>query len=198
MVKYNIRHFFFVIIGLFVVLYLGIALIQCCSLDEIDIRLSERITWLKNVSYAITLETLIALLFAKILWKWKIFKWLVQVPCLSGKWSGILEFDYDSKHQKKKTELCIKQDFFRTVIKLKTNESESISVSAQFDIDKDRDVKRLFYCYRNEAKPDFRDRSPIHYGAVRLNISDDNKKLEGEYWTSRKSVGTISLKRKLK
>ena len=66
------------------------------------------------------------------------------------------------------------------------------------DIDEDREIKRLFYNYQNEPKPEFRDRSQIHYGTVRLNISEDNNKLDGEYWTSRKSVGTISLKRKLK
>ena len=178
------------------VLYLGIALIQCCSFDEIEIRLSEKITWLKNVSYAITLETILALLFVKFIWKWKIFKWLVQVPCLSGKWIGTLEFDYDGKHQKKKTEICIKQDFFRTIIKLKTNESESISVSAQFDIDEDRGIKRLFYNYQNEPKPELRDRSPIHYGSVCLNVSEDNKKLEGEYWTDRKTVGSMKFKKR--
>lgn len=198
MVKYNVKHFFFVILGLFAILYIGIALIQCGSLDEMEIRFSENVSWLKNVSYAITLETFIAILFIKFLWKWKIFKWLVQVPCLSGKWTGTLKFDYDGKQEKKKTELCIKQDFFRTTIKLKTDESESISVTAQFDIDKDRGIKRLFYSYQNESKPEHRDRSPIHYGSVRLNISDDNEKLDGEYWTSRKSVGTMNLKRKHK
>lgn len=196
MVKYNIKHFLFVIIGFFAALYLGISLIQYCLVDKNIIDPFEKITWLKNVSYAITLETILALLFVKFMWKWKIFKWLVQIPCLSGQWTGTLEYDYDGEHQTKKTELTIKQDFFRTIIKLETNESESVSISAHFDIDRDREIKRLFYTYENIPKPEFRDRSPMHYGAVRLNISDDNKKLDGEYWTSRKSVGSISFKRK--
>ena len=197
-IKYNVKHFFCAIIVLFLILYIGIALIQCRSWNIAEVKWSEDVLWLRNVSYTLTAETLLAFIFIKWLWKFKIFKFLVHKPCLSGKWTGYLEYDYNDEHQKKKTEIYIKQDFFRTIIILKTDESESISVAAQFDIDEDRGLRRLFYNYQNEPKPEFRDRSPIHYGTVRLNISDDNKKLEGEYWTSRKSVGTISLKRKHK
>lgn len=193
MVKYNIKYFFWLIIGLFVFLYVGLALLQCSSFDEIEIRFSENITWVKNISYALTIEVLISLLFVKFFWKCKIFCWVVPVPCLSGKWTGSIVYEYEGHEIHKPVELTIKQDFFHVVVKLKTDESSSISVASQFDIDKDRDIKCLIYSYRNEPKIEFRDRSPIHYGSVKLNISDDNKELSGEYWTDRKSVGSMKL-----
>lgn len=196
MIKYNIKSYLAIIVITFLVIYGGLALIQAAYAHIVD--KPYNITWIKNISYALTAETLLSIAFVKWWWKWKYFSFFVPIPNISGTWDAVLKYKINGIEEEKKQEIIIKQDFFRTIIKLETNESESVSISAQFDIDRDRDIKRLFYTYENVPKPEYRNQSPIHYGAVRLNISDDNKKLDGEYWTSRKSVGTINLKRKHK
>lgn len=89
--------------------------------------------------------------------------------------------------------VIIKHHFFNIQIKIKTNESSSISTCGSFDIDEDRGLKQLIYTYQNNPKATIRDKSEIHYGTARLEISDDAKFLEGEYWTSRKTTGDIKI-----
>jgi hypothetical protein len=46
--------------------------------------------------------------------------------------------------------------------------------------------------YRNEPKLSVRDRSPIHYGAIVLDVQGDPvKELAGCYWTDRNSRGEL-------
>ena len=92
-----------------------------------------------------------------------------------------------------KTSVCIKQTFFHTIVKIQTGESSSISKCASFDIDTDRGVKQLYSSYVNNPNPEVRHKSEIHYGTTLLEIRDDSQTLSGEYWTSRKTTGSVTL-----
>ena len=121
--------------------------------------------------------------------------WLVPFPRINGEWKGKLVFIKDEVEKEISATVSIYQTLFYIQIKLKTEESTSNSICASFNIDKDRGLKQLFYSYLNIPKTTIRYRSKIHYGAVRLEINDDATVLEGEYWTSRGSVGKITLEK---
>ena len=177
------------ICGLSVVLYLGIY--YAYGHDKAPFSLS---TFFGDCSKMVLIMTLLSSLFISFAWKWKIFRgWLIPIPDISGKWEGILLSTYTNPPMEIPTSVSIKQTFFHTIVKIKTGESSSISKCASFDIDTDRGIKQLYYSYVNKPKAEVRHRSEIHYGTTLLEISDDNKSLTGEYWTSRKTTGSLHL-----
>lgn len=177
------------ICGLSVVLYLGIY--YAFGHDKAPFYLS---TFFGDCSKMVLTMTLLSSIFISFAWKWKIFRgWLIPIPDISGRWEGILLSTYTNPPMKIPTAVCIKQTFFHTIVKIQTGESSSISKCASFDIDSDRGVKQLYYSYVNKPNAEVRHRSEIHYGTTLLEISDDNQSLTGEYWTSRKTTGSIHL-----
>lgn len=76
-----------------------------------------------------------------------------------------------------------------------TDESNSFSNTSQIIEDDESGIFRLSYNYTNRPNASVRDRSAIHDGAAILRvIPGTERKLEGEYWTSRKTTGDIHLK----
>jgi len=190
MVRYDIGRYITAIVVLSIALFLIIAFFRNnLSFNRLDG------IW-EDITTTITVVTIICTLFVSWAWKWKIFQgWLVPFPCLSGKWDGEITSTYNTENKLIPVEVTIKHHFFNIQIKVKTNESTSISTCGSFDIDEDRGLKQLIYSYQNNPKATVRNRSEIHYGTTRLEISDSAKALEGEYWTSRKTIGDIKLKR---
>lgn len=165
--------------------------------------LSEEITYwtiLMRLPMAITIYGLALIIFAEWLWKYPIFKeWLVLIPNLSGEWTGKLNATYQDPEAGKKTSskginATIKQDLFHISIIMRTKEMKSTSFVAAFDIDKNQNLKRM--CYTSRPKPEYREKSPMHDGTALLEIMENPpSKLNGEYWTTRKTTGTIELKK---
>ena len=141
----------------------------------------------------ITICGVLFTLFVKYFWKGKIFRFLVPIPYLGGKWIGILRYCYEGKSYEKQIEASIKQDLFHLQILIKTNESESKSCCASFNIDEFRGERELFYTYMNIPNIKERTHSVIHYGSSKLSIIEENTKLRGCYWTDRQSIGEIEL-----
>jgi hypothetical protein len=72
-----------------------------------------------------------------------------------------------------------------------TLESSSEFVSAEISRAGDG-LYRVSGVYRNEPKLSVRDRSPIHYGAIVLDVQGDPvKSLAGYYWTDRNTRGEL-------
>lgn len=188
MVKYNLGRYVTAIVILSIALFLIIAFFRGnLSFNSLD-------TIWEDVTTTITFVTIICTLFVSWAWKWKIFQdWLVPFPCLSGKWDGEIVSTYNSENRSIPVNVVIKHHFFNIQIKVKTGESNSISTCGSFDIDEDRGLKQLIYSYQNNPKATVRERSEIHYGTTRLEINDDANILEGEYWTSRKTIGDMKL-----
>ena len=192
MIKHNLKIYAYAILGLAFATYALIFIIHQ-DLSSIDFKIA-----LKDISYAISINFFIWVVFVKWCWKWKIFHgWLVPFPDLSGKWTGLIKSNWNNQTLDPiQTTIEIKQSFFHMSIKLKTGESESFSNSATFDIDIDRGISQLFYSYTNYPKPSVRDRSQIHYGTTLLKFNDyPVKKMSGEYWTSRESTGEIEIEK---
>jgi hypothetical protein len=188
MVRYNIGRYITAIVVLSIVLFLVIAFFR----NNLSLKSLDNI-W-EDITTTVTIVTIICTLFVSWAWRWSIFQgWLVPFPCLSGKWNGEIISTYNSEKKPIPVEIVIKHLFFNIQIRVKTNESTSVSTCASFDIDEDRGLKQLIYSYQNNPKATVRDHSEIHYGTTRLEISDDITVLEGEYWTSRKTTGDITL-----
>ena len=193
MIKYNLRTFASVIIGLAFFVY-AIIFVSFQNLESIDFNQA-----ISDIFKTISINVGIWLLFVNWAWKWRIwYPWLVPFPNLDGKWEGHLKSNYNNKSLEPiPTEVSINQTFFNIQVKIKTGESRSHSTGASFDIDKDRGIQQLIYSYLNTPKSSVRERSEIHYGTTLL-IFDGFKvdELEGQYWTDRETTGEILLRRK--
>jgi len=91
--------------------------------------------------------------------------------------------------------LVIRQDFLSISCAMHTKESDSYSTAALISLDDENGRLRLSFTYTNRPKATARDRMAIHYGAAILQIDNGPRRsLEGEYWTSRRTTGEISLR----
>ena len=189
MVEHNIKRYVSAIVVVFLLFFLLVCAIkQTLPTGVVD--------FLRTTSAAISITTIIVTIFVSWAWKYRIFRgWLVPVPNLNGDWEGCIKYNYAGKETSHKIKVHIKQTFTSIIVKLETKESKSKNFCGSFNIDKNRGEKQLIYSYINEPDVKYRDRSPLHYGTTKLDISQDNKTMEGEYWTNRNSGGTISLRK---
>lgn len=158
------------------------------------------IQMLKQVPNAITIITIGTVFFIKWLWKLPVFKhWLVCIPNLNGTWVGEIQSTWvDPKSNKSpppiKVMLTIKQSLFCISCVMQTAEMKSYSSAEGFQIDPERQINQLAYIYTSKPGQLVQHRSPSHDGAIIFDILTITKKLVGEYWTGRKTTGTIDLK----
>lgn len=157
-------------------------------------------TAIKQVPQAISIYAIIGIVFTKWLWRWKPLQgWLIKIPDLQGTWRGELKSDWINPETGKGIDpipmvLVIRQTFSSIKCTLMTKESTSYSTTADINIVPNGEDLYLTYNYSNRPKATIRDRSAIHDGASILKIiSKPNKCLEGEYWTSRKTRGEMTL-----
>jgi len=140
------------------------------------------------IGEAIGIAAIIMAIFNKWAWKWKWLCWTHNMPVLAKNYNGTFISDYDG--MKRLGEIVIDQTFLKVSILLKTDESSSRSLTASFR--KVQNVQYLIYTYQNDPRAEIQDRSPIHYGTAMLNISNPMI-LEGNYYTSRKSRGSMKF-----
>lgn len=149
---------------------------------------------------AIAIYSVFYFIFTKWAWRLRIFqKWFVRVPDLEGTWKGNLISSWVNPKTNLGVDpipatLVIRQDFYKTTCRLFTKESQSFSISA--DITQGPDgALCLSYTYTNKPGVLIRDRSAIHDGAAILQVIQQPKPiLEGDYWTSRGTSGSMEFK----
>jgi len=159
---------------------------------------------LKALSFLPTVFSIYALIlvsFEKWIWQFEIFQgWFVIVPNLQGTWKGELVSTWENSESALsiapiEAYLVIRQDLRNIHIKCFTAESMSVSLSAAIQIDEIKNLKTLDYSYSNKPIAEVRERSEIHYGAANLIIAKiPELKLEGDYWTDRKTIGRMRFK----
>jgi SMODS-associating 2TM, beta-strand rich effector domain len=160
------------------------------------------INWeaVKKLPDVVTIFVAVSVVFAKWLWRWKIFRgWLVRVPDLEGTWAGELQSTWVNPETGKgipplRMLLVIRQTFSSISCTMFTKESESYSRAAQIAVEEESGAISLSYNYTNRSKATIRHRSPIHDGAAHLNVVGvPSRMLEGEYWTGRCTTGQMKL-----
>lgn len=145
---------------------------------------------LDALSYSVSFSTFISYCYSKFLWR---YNPLESTPRLMKKYVAKLNYVYNGKRYTKKVDIVINQDLFSVKVCMKSNESFSKAVTA--NIYQEQNVWYLTYTYINEPSQMVRDRSRIHYGTCKLNLSDINN-IQGEYFTDRLSCGDIDFIKK--
>lgn len=165
--------------------------------------ISLRMDYFYPYSIVTGILVIILILFDKKLWKLQIlYPWFVQYPDISGTWKGIIvsswrENNTNSENKKIEAILLIHQTYSSINIQLITKESKSNLLSGNFIINESENIK-VAGIYNNIPNLMVRDRSPIHYGGLLLEIGDHDKNhLYGEYWTDRETRGTLSFNKRI-
>lgn len=180
-------------LGIFVVIWVALLLTGGIT------SLSDFANMAKKFPLAVTIYTLLSLIFVRWIWRWQIFRgWLVKIPDLQGTWKGVIISTWIDPIARKRIDpipviLSIKQTFNKIDCFLFTKESSSYSTAAEINLDQGGNIY-FSYNYTNRPRASVRERSEIHDGAATLQIiKNPSRSLEGEYWTSRKTTGEIKV-----
>lgn len=158
-------------------------------------------TWIQTLSLITSALGVAGVLIVNFTWRWfwkklPLCNWLF--PDLNGIWVGTVSWSDNKEIKSKPITFTIHQTFFSLRLHSQTNESPSHSTRSVLVAD--REVKRYKILYSYEADPSakFLHRSPRHEGMAWLEIdmTKDKHKLVGQYYTQRKTSGSITLKRK--
>lgn len=143
--------------------------------------------------------SLVMLVFDAWAWKLPIFRgWLVKRPFVHGTWKTELQSDWINPETGEGVPviqcfLVVRQSASKLSLRLVTPESRSETVSAGIEACPDGTFE-ISCAYRNKPKSMYRYRSEVHYGAMLLSAeSAAPRRMEGEYWTDRKTTGSIVL-----
>jgi len=153
---------------------------------------------LRPVSMVTSIVVLLSIAFE--LWLWKLpflHGWFVKRPVIEGTWRAELRSNWKDASGAPIPPIhgymVMRQTFLHLSLRLLTAESSSHLVGTEIVCSDDG-----LYCvsgvYRNEPSYENRQRSPIHYGAVWLQVIEKPiQKLEGHYWIDRNTAGELRL-----
>ncbi len=152
---------------------------------------------LASFSYVATGSSITLLLWDRWLWRLRVFRpWLTTRPDLRGTWKGEILSNWQLENYRAgpiEVYLVVRQTFSSISGRLFSLESSSASLSANI-VSEGPEFHTLFIVYRNESRALLREGSPMHYGGMLLNIRGvPVQKMEGEYWTDRKTKGDVSF-----
>jgi hypothetical protein len=158
----------------------------------------------KPFSLIVGIVGIILLLFDKLLWKFPIIHLLfVSFHDVSGTWKGqIISTWKDEKTGEMippiDAFLVIHQTYSTLNLRMITKESKSNLLSGNF-IPNDAGPQKIAGIYNNIPNLSVRDKNPIHYGGLLLEIHIGEKTiLEGEYWTDRDTKGTLRFDKRVR
>lgn len=137
--------------------------------------------------------------FEKWGWRWPLVNVFVKRPNLIGVYGGELRSQWINPETKQgipaiPSFIVIRQTLSDIHIRLFTHQSQSASLQGFISRQAD-DYQELIFSYRNDPTIEHRAHSPIHYGAAKLQISQDTKTLVGSYWTDRATIGGMTFTR---
>ena len=140
-----------------------------------------------------------ATVFERWAWRWsRLHPHVVGTPVVRGTWKGELDsmwIDPKTGKQWPKTVayLVVEQTLTTAFVRLLTESSSSDSIVATIRR-KPSGQHALYAVYLNTPRIGHRDGSPIHHGAVSLEVTGSPPaRLEGEYWTDRQSRGRLTF-----
>lgn len=185
----------------FIYLILGISGILWFSIDSFSsLDLSKIMDFFKVLSEVATIDLLLFAFFVKRGWKFRLFKgWLVPFPNLNGTWEGQIITTWINQETGQSMPpvpaiLTIKQTFLKISCVIRTEEMSSYSYSEGFKLESENQIKQLSFSYTSKPRTTVTDRSPIHEGSIVFDIiGEPEKKLKGQYWTSRRTTGEIIM-----
>ncbi len=162
------------------------------------------ISWLRHFSTVV--GVLLFLLAGFDLWLWRLpflQGWFVKRPDISGTWRVTIRSNWVDPSTGKTVEpiegyMVVRQTFSSLSLRLMTSESVSELLGAEI-IRAPDGTFRVTGVYRNEPKLSVRERSPIHHGAILLDVvGRPRSALKGHYWTDRGTSGELELTDRIK
>lgn len=155
------------------------------------------------LSKVVGIIVIILLLFDKWLWKLPfLHPWFVSVPDVSGTWKGQIISTWKDEKTGEPIEpidafLVIYQTYSSINLRMITKDSKSDLLSGNF-IHNQAGPNKIAGIYNNIPNLMIREKSPIHYGGLLLEIhTDENTLLDGEYWTDRDTKGTLKFDKRV-
>lgn len=157
------------------------------------------ISWLRHLSVVTGVLLLLLAAFDLYLWRLAILRsWFVRRPLVDGTWKAELHSNWKDQTTGESIPpisgfMVARQTFSRLSLRLLTAEAQSELLGAEI-VRADDGTYRITGVYRNEPRLGVRDRSPIHYGGLVLQvIGNPPLRLAGHYWTDRDTAGEIIL-----
>jgi hypothetical protein len=170
------------IIGVAAGLWLALAIVFKAPVDA---------TWLKPAGIVMSAVVLLLLGFDR--WGWKhLPASITKRPNLRGTWKAELHYQWpeDTPTQTKPCYLTIRQTYSTISVDMHFDISDSESRSA--DIVTRNGRQSLWWSYWSAAKTLHREGNPPHRGGAELVISSKPvPRLDGDYWTERKTHGRL-------
>jgi len=134
-------------------------------------------------------------------WKrlWEIFPSLngLLFPNLNGTWEMVIHWEWEGRMGTSRAKAVIKQDFLKFGMDVEADDSDSQTLLAKPDKDSVTGRAELYYVFLTtpKHKPGNNAQAP-YKGAAILKLSlEGNRLLNGNYFTSRKTVGHYELTR---
>lgn len=131
-------------------------------------------------------------------WRWPGIRRITGRPIVEGTYRGEIRTEWASPASGEPPEpvaaaLVIRQTFTAMTVTVFTAESTSESLTASLDEAADGRFS-VVGLYRNEPRLSVQDRSRVHHGGLRLQVAGAAKdRLQGSYWTDRRSQGELEL-----
>ena len=176
-----------------IVLIVSLILLSLLIIDGVAITTS----LFRFSSAVVTLMMLLISAFDLFLWRLAP-EWLTRRPKIYGTWQGTLQSNWIDPNTEKQIApiecyVVIRQTFFKFSLRQMTIESPSDLIGKEIVLSPSN-VFQVFGVYRNEPSPLIRDRSPIHYGGLRLEVvGTPVSALRGYYWTDRDTKGELDF-----
>lgn len=138
-------------------------------------------------------------------WLWRqswLHGWFFNRPDLRGTWKGILQSDWIDPDTNARIApiVCyfgVKQSLGTLQMHLMTPQSESWLKGGSLKESPNEMLFEIVAVYENRPGLVFRDKSPMHRGAVAIETHGPNSlrpsAMSGEYWTDRKTKGTLEF-----
>lgn len=147
----------------------------------------------RSLGYGVGTLSVALVGFERFAWRWPLVRWAVRRPDLCGTWQGTLVSDYEGVKSRHEVCLVVHQTFATLRLSLLTRESQSHAMAASVVEEADGRVS-VFYGYRNDPRLEHQGRSRPHRGAVQVWVAEDGRGLAGEYWTDRRTTGSLELR----
>ena len=184
-----------VILGIAVIAWFVVLLIQ-----------GTKVSWdhLAPFSTVVGVLVVLSLIIEHYLWRkgW-LQKWFISMPDLRGTWKVIIQSDWVNPETGEATPpihcfMGVKQSMSNLQMHLMTPESESWFVAYSINHAQSGHGYQIAAVYTNRPSVNLRnERSSMHLGALVLETHGEYEitpeSINGEYWTDRKTTGTINL-----